>query len=178
MKADRSNSVVRRYFAGLAEQTFHTRFGVADPPLIDYVSDLLVRFVRTDAVFRLLNTTGRRLTVVADMLAEAEARIGEARREAHRQIGDFTLFWSGVYPEALKWLQSHDKKDHLLDYRAEGSRAYFIASKIPASCSAARAEVLERLSDQFDLCAYALGEIRREWEQRDENRPPGTIWIN
>ena len=28
-----------------------------------------------------------------------------ARREVHRHIGDFTLFWTGVYPEALREMQ-------------------------------------------------------------------------
>jgi hypothetical protein len=27
--------------------------------------------------------------------------------------------------------------------------------------------VLKRLSEQFDLCVYGLGEVRRQWEERD-----------
>jgi len=36
---------LRRYFSGLAEHTFASDPGVADPPLIDYLSLLLSRFV-------------------------------------------------------------------------------------------------------------------------------------
>ena len=40
------------------------------------------------------------------MVAAAEAA-GDAarRRECHRHVGDFTLFWTGVYPEAIGKLQ-------------------------------------------------------------------------
>src|SRR5262245_58466019 len=96
---------LRGYFSGLAEFTFQTRLGVADPSLVDYIAGLLARFVHCDAVYRVRDLAGRRLVQVADMLAEAEARLGTARREVHRHIGDYTLFWTGVYPEALEHLQ-------------------------------------------------------------------------
>jgi hypothetical protein len=178
MQSGRSPSALVRYFAGLAEQTFQTRLGVADPPLIDYVSDLLTRFVRADAIFAIRSPTGHRLPGVADMLAEAQARIGEARREAHRHIGDFTLFWTGVYPEALSRLQNLARQDHLLNYHQEGKRAYYVASTIPAAEDhPTRAELLHKLSEQFDLCAYGLSEVRREWERREDDVPLGEIWI-
>ena len=34
-----------RFFAGLTEYVFETRLGFADPPLVDYVSGLLGRFI-------------------------------------------------------------------------------------------------------------------------------------
>jgi hypothetical protein len=156
--------VLWRYFAGLTEQTFEGELGIVDPPLVDYVSGLLTRFIRTETVYRMRNPSGSRLSGVADMLSEANARVGDARREAHRFIGDFTLFWTGVYPEALAALQSQSRKDHLLDYRAEGKRAYHLASRIPAGEETVSGDVLERLSSQYELCVYGLGEVRREWE--------------
>jgi hypothetical protein len=29
--------------------------------------------------------------------------------------------------------------------------------------------VLERLSEEFELCAFGLSEARKEWERRDED---------
>ena len=120
MKFDRRQTL-RRYFAGLAEYTFQTQLGVADPPLTDYISDMLTRFVRCDAIFRMKNLAGKRLHEVAEMMVEAQQRVGDARREVHRHVGDFTLFWTGVYPEALKRMRSESRKDHMIDYLAEGS---------------------------------------------------------
>ena len=160
---------LRRFFAGLTEHAFQTRLGVADPPLIDYLGELLARFVRSDAIFAIRNLWGRRLDAVADMMIEAEARVGEAKRQVHRQIGDFTLFWTGVYPEALSHFQRGPRKDFFLDYCAQGKRAYYIASTIPASAAEEENALLQRLSHDFDLCVYGLGEVRREWERRDGN---------
>lgn len=158
---------IHRFFSGLAEQTFEARLGVVDPPLVDYIAELLVRFVHCDAIYRVRNLAGRRLDQVGEMLIEAEARVGNPRREVHRHIGDFTLFWTGVYPEALSRLQHEQKIDHLLEYRREGKRAYYIASTLPDEEHTADSEVLQRLSHEFELCEYGLRELRREWERRD-----------
>jgi hypothetical protein len=168
MHTNHPPGTLQRFFAGLTEYVFSSRLGVADPALIDYLSALLSRFVRCDALHRLKNVTGSPLAQVADMLVEAQARVGEARREAHRHIGDFTLFWVGVYPEALPRLRSPDRKDHLIDYRGQGKQAYFLASTIAVeSPEEASSEVLGRLSDEFDLCAFGLRQVRRQWQEHD-----------
>ncbi|MFP6656635.1 MAG: hypothetical protein VB853_00540 [Pirellulales bacterium] len=159
---------MRRFFAGVTEHAFVVRLGVADPPMIDYVADMLVRFVRCDAVYRIRDLAGRRLEEVARMMMEAEERIGEARREVHRHVGDFTLFWTGLYPEALERLQASPKTDSFVDYCEQGKRSYYIASTIPAEDGSQNA-VLRRLSHGFEMCVYGLGEVRREWERRNES---------
>ena len=158
---------LRRLFAGLTEQTFIHLLGVADPPLTDYLSELLSRFIHFDAVYRLRNASGRRLEEVADMLVEADELPpeGQTRREYHRHIGDFTLFWTGVYPEAIHRLRTALSKDALVDYRAQGKRSYYIASTFEEDPYREEAPVLRRLSEEFELCAYGLNEVRREWER-------------
>lgn len=178
MSAFSRGSVLGRYFAGLCEYIFESKLGVADPPLVDYVSDLLLRFARLDTVHRVRSLSGQPVVQVADMLAEAENRIGLARRDVHRHIGDVTLFWTGVYPESLPRLKAVERKDYFVDYCAQGKRAYKIASTIETDRTEdTTAELLERLSVQFELCAYGLGEIRREWERRDDE-PLGGLMIS
>ena len=157
---------LRRLFAGLTEQTFQSTLGVADPRLTDYLSELLSRFVHIDAVYRLAGTNGRRLEDVAGMMIEAEELPpeGRTRREVHRHIGDFTLFWTGVYPEALDRLRALTK-DRFIDYTARGKRSYYIASTFEDDPYAEEAPVLRRLSREFELCAYGLNQVRREWER-------------
>jgi hypothetical protein len=166
---------LRRLFAGLTEHAFLETFGVADPRLTDYLSDLLSRFLHLDAVFRLRDAQGRRLEEVAEMMIEAEAMPpeGRTRREVHRHIGDFTLFWTGVFPEALKKLRSPHTKDSFIDYCEQGKRSYYIASTFEDDAYAEEAPVLRRLSTEFELCAYGLGQVRKEWQALPgENRPP------
>jgi hypothetical protein len=160
-----NGTLLERFFSGITEQTFQGRLGVADPALIDYVGDLLVRFLKSDLVFGIRDADGKRLKDVAALMLEAQLRTGDARRAVYRHIGDFALFWAGVYPEALGRLQGRDSRDHLLDYCTQGKRSYLIASSIPSDDR--ENAVLERLSHDFELCVYGLGEVRREWERRN-----------
>lgn len=158
---------LRRLFAAVTEQTFAVRIGVADPPLIDYLSDLLTRFVSIDSIYSLRDIVGKRLDEVAAMQGEADAREADARRETHRHIGDFTLFWTGVFPEALSRLQSPLVKDHLIDYCEHGKRSYYIASTFRDEPYEKESAVLRRLSHEFELCAYGLSQVRSEWEKME-----------
>ncbi len=163
---------LRRFFSGLAEQTFMSDLGVADPPLIDYLSLLLSRFIHIDALHRLNVGAGRELAEVADMLREASALPpgGRTSREVHRHIGDYTLFWTGLYPEALRRLRSALRKDHFIDYCEQGKRSYYIASTFEDEPYQEEAPVLRRLSEQFEVCAFGLSRLRLEWERQ---APPG-----
>jgi hypothetical protein len=174
--APNSGTPVERYFAGLAENTFQTQLGVVDPPLIDYVTHLLIRSIRNDLLHRIRGVTGRPLTTVQEMVAEAAQRLGDAQRELHRQIGDFTLFWAGVYPEALRGGDSQ-ALDRFETYCSYGKRSYLIASTMTPPEIDPPAEVLERLSERYDLCCYGLREIRRQWENRDDS-DYGFILLN
>jgi len=156
-----------RFFAGLSEYIFQAKLGVADVQLVDYLSDLLLRFVRTESLHKVRRSTGKPATEVFQMLMEAEKRVGLARREVHRHIGDFTLFWSGMYPESLRKLRSTSAADGFLDYCSQGKRAYRIAAEIEGGEGPPQSDLLIRLSEHFELCAYGLREVRREWEAGD-----------
>jgi hypothetical protein len=98
------------------------------------------------------------------MVAEAElAADEERRRECHRHVGDFTLFWTGVYPEAISRLQHARSVDSLIRYQEQGKRSYYLASTLKPT--EVRGELLRRLSDQFEVCAFGLSRVRREWEK-------------
>jgi hypothetical protein len=165
---------LHRFFAALTEQTFQSRLGIADPKMLDYISDLLTRFVHADAVYRVKGPTGRKLEEVAEMLQEGEARLGSPRRNVHRHIGDYTLFWTGLYPEALRSKQSALRQDFFLDYCSQGKRSYFLASTMCDEQHAEENGILARLSHEFELCAFGLREVRREWERLDRPGDNGT----
>jgi hypothetical protein len=161
---------LHRLFRGLTESTFMSELGIGDPRLVGYVADLLARFVPSPNLWKVRDAQGRRLTEVAEMVAEAESSADAQRRlECHRHVGDFTLFWTGVYPEALGRLQVSTSADHLIDFQAQGKRSYYLASTLGAE----EAPVLRRLSDEFELCAFGLSRVRQEWERHDPEPPRG-----
>ena len=169
-------SPIGRYFAGLAENTFQSQLGIVDPPLVDYLTDLLIRSIRNDMVHRIRSVTGKPLLSVHEMVTEASARLGDAKRDLHRHIGDFTLFWAGLYPEALR--DAEETSGTFETYCSFGKRSYRIASEIESAEDAPSATVLERLSDRFDLCCYGLREVRRQWESGDDESGPNSILLN
>jgi len=162
-----NRSTLDRFFAGLSEFIFQSRLGVADVQMIAYLSNLMLRFVRTESLHHVRRSTGQPATEVFQMLCEAEKRMGLARREVHRHIGDFTLFWTGMYPEGLRHVPGSDSPDGFLNYCRQGKRAYRIAAEIEGGDDRTPCGLLMKLSDQFELCAYGLREVRREWESGD-----------
>src|SRR6516164_1358119 len=98
---------LHRLFRGLTEYAFMNELGIGDPSLVGYVAGMLANFVPSEALWRVRDHKGQRLSQVTEMIAQAEAADdAERRRECHRHVGDFTLFWTGVYPEALGKLQA------------------------------------------------------------------------
>jgi len=196
---------LRRFFGALVERAFFEELGIADVRLTEYLSDLLCRFVRMDAVFGLRDVHGRRIEEVAEMLAEAERRprrsadaapsdlpdlalpaasdggasgapvVGDAsgnsvhrpprERIVHKHVGDFVLFWTGVYPEFLSRLRAPGRKDRLIDYLAQGRRSYYIASTYDEPALRDETRTLRRLSEELEVCAFGLNMVRRSWEQ-------------
>lgn len=166
-----------RMFAGITEHAFITTIGVADPPLVDYVSTLLSRFVHADSMFPLRDSHGHRLSELAGMVAEAEKLPpeGRTRREYHRHIGDFALFWSGLFPESVERGNHGHCRDSRVFFMSQGKRSYHIAGTFDEEQYRNEAAVFLRLSEQFELCAYGLREVRREWEElAHQPLPPGS----
>jgi hypothetical protein len=155
---------LRRLFAGVTEHAFLTTVGMTDPPLIDYLSELLTRFTHIGAIYRLTDPAGRPLTEVAEMVMEAEEipPEGRTRREYFRHIGDFTLFWTGLFPEAIQRVESRYGRDTFLSYTLQGKRSYLIAGSFEDDPYREESAVLKRLGSEFELCAVGLNRVRKE----------------
>ncbi len=161
---------LHRLFRGLTESAFMNELGIGDPTLVQYVAELLVSFVPSQSLWRLRDAQGRLLVEVTAMVAEAEATgDAERKRECHRHVGDYTLFWTGLYPEVLGRLHRTNSPDALIDYREQGKRSYYVASRL--SSGSFMSSVFRRLSDQFELCAVGLSCVRREWEKFETEGP-------
>lgn len=157
---------LRRLFDGLVEQTFMAELGICDPRLTDYLGELLSDFVHTDRIFRLRSVDGQSIVDVSRMEADAclspDAAPGTRALLLNRYIGDFTLFWSGVYPESLR--PRHSGGDRLGEFLLRGKRSYDIASSLCDDGSDPPADLLRRLSREFEHCVHGLRIVRQSWE--------------
>ncbi|MFQ6132682.1 MAG: hypothetical protein ACE5R4_11640, partial [Armatimonadota bacterium] len=165
---------LRKLFDVLVQRTFVLRFGMPDRDLVGYLADVLTRFTHVDNIFRIRDAKGRRLEEVAEMLEEVYRPslpgTYPREREIHRHIGDFTLFWTGVYPEALRYLRHETRKDHLVDYVEQGKQSYYRASTFGGGQLRREAQVLRQLSERFEVCMFGLNLVRQDWEQLGDPR--------
>lgn len=158
---------LRRLFSGLTEQVFFSELGVCNPRLTDYLSALLLEFVHVDRIYRLRGVDGSTIREVSRM--EAEGFLGQdvdhttRVRTINRYIGDFTLFWAGVYPENLR--ARREGADRLSEYLLQGKRSYGIAGELSESGAEPPGEILLQLSQEFETCVHGLQLVRRGWER-------------
>lgn len=157
---------LRKLLDGSVQQVFHADLGICDPRLTDYLVDLLIEFIHVDRIFRLQNVDGQKIREVSRM--EADAQLPEGVSGTHRTcivnryIGDFTLFWAGLYPEALRPRLAGS--DRLREYLLQGKRSYEIASTLTQPDARPPADLLRRLSREFEACVHGLQCVRCAWQ--------------
>jgi len=172
---------LRQLFGALAERTFTEKLGWTDFKVSDYVSKLLVDFTHMDHLYRIKNAEGERAEAVVELLYESEvsqdASSVEREREVHRQIGDFTLFMAGLFPEYLKRIKTASliyHKDFLVDYIKTGKRSYRMVAEFDMGPSAAEDRpsppLFRKLSENFELCVVGLGFIRDDLDRMQDER--------
>ena len=138
------------------------------PEVEQYLVKLLVRFLHQDQLFAIRDAEGRHVTSVAEMLEYGDVRLRapsfKAERDVHQHVGDFLLFWSGLFPEFLPHLASPGTKDMLLNCVAQGQTSYSIAGSFDHEPFAEEARVFRRLSDRFVIYQRSLSLLRASFE--------------
>lgn len=163
------NLSLQQLFGELVERAFALSLRWDDRQVMRYLTNLLTEFAHIDSLYRLRDLNGRPLQEVAEMLYYADIRLGAQsfyqEREVHRHIGDFTLFWTGVYPEALPRLRASLRKDHLIDYVKQGKESYRLVSLFDIGEWREEAPMFRRLSENFEVAMQGLHAVRQLWEQ-------------
>lgn len=162
-----SDHPLRRLFSGAVQHALYVDVGVCDPPLADYLADLLSNLIHVNDIYPFHDATGRRLVSLAEWLTDAELKEPTSHRERqrviHKHIGDFSLFWTGLFPEGLRRLQQAGAADQLSTFLAQGKRSYSIASELTGDGETPPRDVLQRLSDRYEYCMMGLNICRRGW---------------
>jgi len=168
MRASDAYDELRRVVAGVVEQVFLADIGICAPALTDYLADLLLDFMHVDRIYRLRNVDGEIIRDISRARTEAYLGPGVSRtarqRIINRYIGDYTLFWTGLYPEALR-PRRHYGVDRLHEYVLQGKRGYELASELSGDQDRPPAELLHELSAQFEACVEGLHLVRASWDE-------------
>ena len=168
MEHDISDShPLKRYFAVEIHQAL-MRVGLCEQDVEAYLSHMLVHFLHRDDIYGIRDAAGHRLEAVVDMLAEGDIRLNatsfDRERQVHKHIGDFLLFWSGLFPEFLMQLKRATHKDATIDVIRQGQKSYYLASTFEHDPYAIEAPVLLKLSTSFEGYQRGLSVVRESME--------------
>lgn len=169
-----SNQHIRALFGGVVQQVFMVDVGLCDPRVTDYLSDMLAEFLHVDRIYRLHTVDGEPIREIQRMQREAylgpDVDDGTRNRLIHKYIGDFALFWAGVFPEQLT--QRRHGADLLREYLLRGKQSYHIASELSRPNMHPPSELLRNLGEHFEFCVHGLHLVRDNLRQIPTCEPP------
>jgi hypothetical protein len=180
---------LRRFFHTLTERSFLERLGWPDWAVVGYLSNLLAECAQADHLYPVHGATERKLVELGEMLQEAERRCRydspERERDVHRQIGDYTLVMTGLFPEGVRRRRAAPElhPDILLDYVTVGKRAYRLVAERSQETERHQevrqsvSQLFGRLSAQFELCVQGLGYVKEELARLQTARDPRLRWF-
>lgn len=165
----RSESDLTSLFGEWVERNFHQLPAVYESTVTAYITGLLADFARVENLYRIRDARGRPLEDVGDMLIESnpllDAPSFDRERQVRKHIGDFTLFFTGMFPESIRhWRLRHQRLESFVDYMKAGKESYHIVAAFNQFEYRKVAPLFRRLSDHFETCVYGLNLVRREMD--------------
>lgn len=175
---------LRTLFQDLVERYYQQGVGLYEPALHQYVAEMLTDFCRTEQLFKLRDAAGKPLQDVGEMLLESDPVYGPApsfdrEREVRKHIGDYTLFFAGMFPESLnRWRLRRQRLESFIDFMKAGRESYAIVSKFDQFEYAEAAPLFKLLSAEFERCVYGLNMVKTELDELQHpiaRRPPELL---
>ncbi len=163
---------LQQFFLSLVSEHFHQSIGLRDPQVSEYVANMLTEFTEVDQLRRIRNTAGQKLDDVGEMLLEADPVFGEApsfdrEREVRKHIGDYTLFFTGMFPEAINHFRLRRQRlENFVDFVRAGKESYYIVSKFEFFEYAKAAPLFAKLSARFEECVFGLNQVKNDLAER------------
>ena len=162
---------LQQLFADLVGRHYAEEIGIRDPQLISYVAHLLTEFCHAEQLFKIRNSANRPLDDVGEMLLESDPVYGPApsfdrERQVRKHIGDFTLFFAGMFPESVnRYRLRRQRLESLIDWMKAGKESYYIVSKFEHFEYAKVAPLFANLSRNFEECVFGLNRVKNELEE-------------
>ena len=159
---------LRALFVELVSRHYCDELGLRDPEVSSYVANMLAEFCEVDQLFKLRNASGKPLDDVGEMLVESDPVYGPApsfdrERQVRKHIGDFTLFFTGMFPESINHFRMRRQRlENFVDFMKAGKESYYIVSKFEFFEYARVAPMFARLSEHFEQCVYGLNLVKNE----------------
>jgi hypothetical protein len=161
---------LQQLFLELVGRHYAEEIGIRDPQVVSYVAHLLSEFCDAEQLLKIRNVTGRPLNDVGEMLIESDPVYGPApsfdrERQVRKHIGDYTLFYAGMFPESINHYRLRRQRvEGFVDWVKAGKESYYIVSKFEHFEYAKVAPMFAQLSNSFEQCVYGLNLVKNELE--------------
>ena len=161
---------LERLFVELVGRHFAEEIGIRNPEVVGYVAHLLTEFCDVEQLVKIRNAAGRSLSDVGEMLLESDPIYGPApsfdrERQVRKHIGDYTLFFAGMFPESINHPRLRRQRlESYVEWVRAGKESYYIVSKFELFEYAKVAPLFAQLSEKFEDCVYGLNIVKNELE--------------
>jgi hypothetical protein len=162
---------LQQLFQDLVGRHYAEEIGIRDPQIVAYVSHLLAEFCEAEQLYKIRNDSKRPLADVGEMLLESDPVYGPApsfdrERQVRKHIGDYTLFFAGMFPESINHYRLRRQRlENLIDWIKAGKESYYIVSKFEHFEYAKVAPMFALLSKNFEECVYGLNMVKNDLEE-------------
>src|SRR6516225_43928 len=162
---------LRQLFTEMVGRHYAEEIGIRDPQLIAYVAHLLTEFCDAEQLFKVHDVANRAIDDVGGMLLESDPVYGPApsfdrERQVRKHIGDYALFYTGMFPESLNGARlRRSRMESLVDFVRAGKESYYIVSKFEHFEYAKVAPLFRRMSQEFEQLVYGLNQVKNELEE-------------
>ena len=164
------SSPLQRFFKEVVERNYD-EVGVRSSEVHAYVANLLAEFCETETLYKIKSAEGRPLCDLGEMLLESDPVYGPApsfdrERQVRKHIGDYSLFFTGMFPEGLnQYRLRRSRLEGLIDFVRAGKESYFIVSKFEHFEYARVAPLFRKMSQEFERLVYGLNQVKNELEE-------------
>lgn len=158
-------------FGELIHHHFDRDIGLRDSEVQDYIVNMLAEFCEIEQMLKIRNANERPIDDVGEMLLEADPIYGPApsfdrERQVRKQIGDYTLFLAGMFPESINHFRLRRQRlENFVDFVKAGKESYFIVSKFDRFEYARLAPLFGKLSHEFESCVYGLNLVKSDLDE-------------
>src|SRR6516164_8289389 len=162
---------LQQLFTELIDRHFDRDIGLRDPEVKDYVVNVLEEFCDCRQLFKICDAGGRPLHDVGEMLLEADPIYGPApsfdrERQVRKHIGDYILFFSGMFPESINHYRLRRQRiENFIDLIKAGKESYYVVSKFDQFEYARLAPLFGRLARDFESCVYGLNLVKGDLDE-------------
>ncbi|MCH8274991.1 MAG: hypothetical protein IH851_09395 [Armatimonadetes bacterium] len=160
------NHALREFFRSLVHDSLAVTTGLNDRDVEEYLSGLITEFMHADASALVVGDEA--IEDLTKMVVAGDVRLGadsfDRARVVHKHIGDYVMFWSGIFPEQTERMRRRGEAAGLVNPVRLGKASYHLVSTFVHGDYAQEAPLFKRLSNGFETYLFALHLVREAWE--------------